>query len=100
VFADVDDGLYVITGALGIVAFGLGFKARGVAELASAWSKRGDELGLGIGIATGYATIGRIATITPTGRKARARRTSRSIGKASGSSDGRWTCEEVSDQLD
>lgn len=28
----VDDGLYAITGALGVVAFGLGFKARGEAK--------------------------------------------------------------------
>jgi class 3 adenylate cyclase len=30
------------------------------ADLASDWSKRGYDLGLGIGIATGYATLGRI----------------------------------------
>ena len=30
------------------------------AELASTWRKRGTELGLGIGIASGYATLGRI----------------------------------------
>ena len=30
------------------------------AALSAAWSKRGYELGLGIGVATGYATIGRI----------------------------------------
>jgi len=30
------------------------------AELASQWRKRGTELGLGIGIAAGYATLGRI----------------------------------------
>jgi adenylate cyclase len=30
------------------------------AELAAAWAKRGYELGFGIGIATGYATLGRI----------------------------------------
>jgi class 3 adenylate cyclase len=29
-------------------------------ELASTWRRRGHELGLGIGIATGYATLGRI----------------------------------------
>jgi adenylate cyclase len=29
-------------------------------ELAAAWRKRGYELGLGVGIATGYATLGRI----------------------------------------
>jgi len=29
-------------------------------ELAAAWAKRGNELGFGIGIATGYATLGRI----------------------------------------
>jgi class 3 adenylate cyclase len=31
-----------------------------VAELATAWRKRGTELGLGIGIEAGYATLGRI----------------------------------------
>jgi len=31
-----------------------------VAKLAVAWRKRGSELGLGIGIAAGYATLGRI----------------------------------------
>jgi adenylate cyclase len=31
-----------------------------LAELAGAWRKRGTELGLGIGIASGYATLGRI----------------------------------------
>jgi class 3 adenylate cyclase len=31
-----------------------------VSTLASEWSKRGYELGLGIGVATGYATLGRI----------------------------------------
>jgi adenylate cyclase len=30
------------------------------ATLAAGWRKRGYELGLGVGIATGYATIGRI----------------------------------------
>ena len=30
------------------------------AGLAARWSKLGHELGLGIGIATGYATLGRI----------------------------------------
>jgi adenylate cyclase len=29
-------------------------------ELATEWRRRGHELGLGIGIATGYATLGRI----------------------------------------
>lgn len=29
-------------------------------ELAAGWAKRGNELGFGIGIATGYATLGRI----------------------------------------
>ena len=29
-------------------------------SLAGDWSKRGYELGLGIGVATGYATLGRI----------------------------------------
>jgi adenylate cyclase len=31
-----------------------------VAKLAAAWRKRGTDLGLGIGIAAGYATLGRI----------------------------------------
>ena len=30
------------------------------AELSAEWRRRGNELGLGIGIATGYATLGRI----------------------------------------
>jgi adenylate cyclase len=30
------------------------------AEIAAVWRKRGTELGLGIGIASGYATLGRI----------------------------------------
>jgi adenylate cyclase len=30
------------------------------ADLASGWSRRGHELGFGVGIATGYATLGRI----------------------------------------
>ena len=30
------------------------------AELAEDWRKRGYELGFGVGIATGYATLGRI----------------------------------------
>jgi class 3 adenylate cyclase len=29
-------------------------------ELARSWSKRGNELGFGVGMATGYATLGRI----------------------------------------
>jgi class 3 adenylate cyclase len=29
-------------------------------DLAAAWAKRGYHLGLGVGIATGYATLGRI----------------------------------------
>ena len=37
----------------------LAMRAR-VAELQAGWKKRGHELGLGIGIATGYATLGRI----------------------------------------
>ena len=32
----------------------------GVAELAAKWRKRGHELGFGVGIAHGYATLGRI----------------------------------------
>jgi class 3 adenylate cyclase len=31
-----------------------------LAELCAAWRKRGTELGLGVGIAAGYATLGRI----------------------------------------
>jgi len=31
-----------------------------IRELATAWRKRGTDLGLGIGIAAGYATLGRI----------------------------------------
>jgi adenylate cyclase len=30
------------------------------AELSSAWRRRGNELGFGVGIAVGYATLGRI----------------------------------------
>jgi adenylate cyclase len=33
---------------------------RGFTELSGRWSKRGHDLGLGIGIAVGYATLGRI----------------------------------------
>jgi class 3 adenylate cyclase len=33
---------------------------RGFGELAAGWRRHGYELGLGIGIATGYATVGRI----------------------------------------
>ncbi len=32
----------------------------GFDDMAGAWRKRGDELGFGVGIATGYATLGRI----------------------------------------
>jgi class 3 adenylate cyclase len=31
-----------------------------VAELATAWRRRGQQIGFGIGIAQGYATLGRI----------------------------------------
>jgi class 3 adenylate cyclase len=42
-------------------AVSLALEARDeIARLASAWRKRGIELGLGIGIAAGYATLGRI----------------------------------------
>ena len=34
--------------------------SRGVAELAAGWRKHGHELGFGMGIAHGYATLGRI----------------------------------------
>ena len=33
---------------------------RGVGELAGAWRKRGHELGFGVGIALGYATLGKV----------------------------------------
>jgi adenylate cyclase len=41
------------------VQFALAAQVR-FAELAGAWAKRGTELGLGIGIEAGYATLGRI----------------------------------------
>jgi class 3 adenylate cyclase len=42
-------------------AVSLALEARdGIARLATAWRKRGIELGLGVGIAAGYATLGRI----------------------------------------
>ncbi len=42
------------------VRMALAMRERVNGELAAAWRKRGYELGLGIGIATGYATLGRI----------------------------------------
>jgi class 3 adenylate cyclase len=44
---------------LAAIRFALAAQER-FAELASAWRKRGTELGLGIGIEAGYATVGRI----------------------------------------
>jgi adenylate cyclase len=41
------------------VRFALGAQER-LAELAEGWRRRGTELGLGVGIEAGYATIGRI----------------------------------------
>jgi adenylate cyclase len=41
------------------VRFGLAAQER-FAQLADAWRKRGTQLGLGIGIEAGYATLGRI----------------------------------------
>ena len=41
------------------VQFALAAQAR-FADLADGWRKRGTQLGLGIGIAAGYATLGRI----------------------------------------
>jgi class 3 adenylate cyclase len=41
------------------IRMGLGLQVR-FEELAAVWRKRGTELGLGIGIAAGYATLGRI----------------------------------------
>jgi class 3 adenylate cyclase len=41
------------------VRMAVGMRER-VSELAAAWRKRGHELGFGVGIALGYATLGRI----------------------------------------
>ena len=41
------------------IRMAMAMRAR-VAELLSTWRKRGDELGLGVGIAQGYATLGAI----------------------------------------
>jgi class 3 adenylate cyclase/putative methionine-R-sulfoxide reductase with GAF domain len=41
------------------IAMGLGLQQR-FEKLASQWRKRGTELGLGVGIAAGYATLGRV----------------------------------------
>lgn len=56
----VDDGLYVFTGVLGIVAFGLGFKARRVAKRTGArvWPA---TIAVGLGGLLGAAVI--VATI-------------------------------------
>jgi class 3 adenylate cyclase len=54
-----NDPLPVADHELKAVRFGLGAQER-FAELAQAWRRRGTELGLGIGIEAGYATLGRI----------------------------------------
>ena len=41
------------------IRMGLGLQAR-FRELAKTWQKRGSDIGLGVGIAAGYATLGRI----------------------------------------
>jgi adenylate cyclase len=54
-----NDPLAVADHELQAVRFAVAAQER-FAELAGAWRKRGIELGLGIGIEAGYATIGRI----------------------------------------
>jgi class 3 adenylate cyclase len=54
-----NDPLAVVNHELQAVRFALAAQDR-FAQLAGAWRKRGIELGLGIGIEAGYATIGRI----------------------------------------
>jgi class 3 adenylate cyclase len=54
-----NDPLVVADHELQAVRFALAAQAR-FAQLAEVWRKRGTELGLGIGIEAGYATIGRI----------------------------------------
>jgi class 3 adenylate cyclase/putative methionine-R-sulfoxide reductase with GAF domain len=54
-----NDPLAVVDHELQAVRFALAAQDR-FAQLAGAWRKRGIELGLGIGIEAGYATIGRI----------------------------------------
>jgi class 3 adenylate cyclase/putative methionine-R-sulfoxide reductase with GAF domain len=54
-----NDPLPVADHELEAVRFALASQER-FAELAKAWRKRGTELGLGIGIEAGYATLGRI----------------------------------------
>ena len=54
-----NDPLPVVDHELKAVQLALALQAR-FAELAQAWRKRGTDLGLGIGIEAGYATLGRI----------------------------------------
>jgi adenylate cyclase len=54
-----NDPLQVADHELKAVRFALAAQER-FAELAKAWRRRGTELGLGIGIEAGYATLGRI----------------------------------------
>ncbi len=54
-----NDPLPVADHELEAVRFALAAHKR-FAELAKAWRRRGTELGLGIGIEAGYATLGRI----------------------------------------
>lgn len=54
-----NDPLPVEDHELQAVRFALGAQER-LAELAEGWRRRGTELGLGVGIEAGYATIGRI----------------------------------------
>jgi class 3 adenylate cyclase len=54
-----NDPLAVADHELQAVRFALAAQER-FAQLAEVWRKRGTELGLGIGIEAGYATIGRI----------------------------------------
>jgi adenylate cyclase len=54
-----NDPLPVAAHELKAVRFALAAQER-FAELANAWRRRGTELGLGIGIEAGYATLGRI----------------------------------------
>lgn len=57
--AFVGDPLPVPAHARQAVAMALEMQTR-FAALAAAWSRRGFELGLGIGVASGYATLGRV----------------------------------------
>jgi class 3 adenylate cyclase/putative methionine-R-sulfoxide reductase with GAF domain len=59
VMAFFNDPVPVANHELQAITMALALRER-FAELASAWSKRGIELGLGIGIAAGYASLGRV----------------------------------------